>query len=211
MSLGNVLILGDSYSTFKDYIPEGYAAYYGPELHPESSVFEVSDTWWHQLIEKTQSKLALNCSWSGTTICHTGYNKADCSGNSFAARLDKLIAEGFFNKNKIDTMIIFGGTNDSWAGSPVGELMYSDWQKDNLYSVLPAFCYILNRVKKDLQGVRVINVVNTELKPEITSGMLTACEKFGVLCVRPDTIEKVGGHPTAMGMTQICEKIIESL
>ena len=56
MSLGNVLILGDSYSTFKDYIPEGYAAYYGPELHPESSVFEVSDTWWHQLIEKTQSK-----------------------------------------------------------------------------------------------------------------------------------------------------------
>ena len=28
MSLGNVLIFGDSYSTFEGYVPEGYDVYY---------------------------------------------------------------------------------------------------------------------------------------------------------------------------------------
>lgn len=29
MNFGNVLILGDSFSTFEGYIPEGYLTYYG--------------------------------------------------------------------------------------------------------------------------------------------------------------------------------------
>lgn len=211
MGLGNVLIIGDSYSTFKDYIPEGYAAYYGPEFHPESGVSEVTKTWWKQLIDKTESKLVLNCSWSGTTICHTGYNKSDCCDRSFAARLDKLIANDFFEKNTIDTVLVFGGTNDNWAGSPVGELMFSDWKKDDLYSVLPAFCYVLKRLSDTVPEARVINIVNTELKPDITEGMVKTCEHYGVQCVRPSEINKVNGHPTAKGMEQICNEILNIL
>lgn len=211
MGLGNVLVIGDSYSTFEGHIPEGYGPYYGPERHPESGVLEVSKTWWKRLIDKTGSKLVLNCSWSGTTICHTGYNNADCSGISFAARLDKLIENGFFAKNTIDTVLIFGGTNDNWAGSPVGELMFSDWKKDDLYSVLPAFCYILKRLSDTVPETRVINIVNTELKHDITEGMVKACEHYGVQCVRPSEINKVSGHPTAEGMEQICDEILNIL
>ena len=34
-SIGNVFVLGDSYSTFKGYIPEGYATYYGDKEEKE--------------------------------------------------------------------------------------------------------------------------------------------------------------------------------
>ena len=83
MSLGNVLIFGDSYSTFKGFIPQGYVDYYRPEGNPKTDLLHVEETWWHRLITKTESTLLLNDSWSGSTVCNTGYN-GDCSKtNSF--------------------------------------------------------------------------------------------------------------------------------
>lgn len=211
MKLGNVFILGDSYSTFRGLIPQGYATYYGSDLHPESGVLDVSQTWWQRLIDKTDGKLILNSSWSGTTICNTGYNGDDCSDRSFIARLDKLIENGFFKENCIDTFILFGGTNDNWAGSPIGKVMYSDWQPQDLYSVFPALCYLLDRVKTNLPQTRIIAVLNTELKSEIVSGFNTVCGKYGVDLIELCDIEKVGGHPTAKGMENICEQILKAL
>ncbi|MBQ8588463.1 MAG: hypothetical protein IJ454_03635, partial [Clostridia bacterium] len=85
--LGNVFILGDSYSTFQGYIPEGYAHYYGEEgpnyleSNPEmkltaNDVCDVAHTWWYDLV-KENGTLLRNCSWSGTTICNTGYHGKD--------------------------------------------------------------------------------------------------------------------------------------
>ena len=211
MKLGNVLILGDSYSTFEGHIPEGYAPHYGKNLHPECGIKKVSETWWQRLIDKTESRLILNSSWSGTTVSHTGYNKSDCIDRSFAARLDRLIEEGFFEKNSIDTVLVFGGTNDNWAGSPIGELMYTEWTTQDLYSFKPAFCYVLNRLREAVPTARVISIVNTELKAEVVDGMLKACEHYGVQCLSLCDIEKVNGHPTAKGMEQICEQVLHIL
>ena len=112
----NVLIFGDSYSTFENFIPDGYAAYYTKAGHPGTDVRRVEETWWHQVITKADMNLILNNSWSGSTICYTGYNNTDCSqSSSFIYRLRKLIEQGFFEKNKVDTVFVFGGTNDSWA------------------------------------------------------------------------------------------------
>ena len=92
MDLKNVLIFGDSYSTFKGYIPEGYAVYYSENYREETDVRNVAETWWHQLFSEIKSGLILNNSWSGSTICYTGYNNTDCSEtSSFICRLDKLI------------------------------------------------------------------------------------------------------------------------
>lgn len=71
MTFGNVLIFGDSYSTFLNYIPEGYAHYYGDSS--KSDLDSVEQTWWYQLITETHSNLVLNDSWSGSTVCNTGY------------------------------------------------------------------------------------------------------------------------------------------
>lgn len=63
---GNVLIIGDSYSRFKDYIPEGFAIYYR-EDGGDTDVHSVDKTWWHQLIYETNSNLVLNSSYSGSS------------------------------------------------------------------------------------------------------------------------------------------------
>jgi len=217
MNLGNILILGDSYSTFEGHIPEGYNFYYEKAAPAyvtknkfkevdEGDVTDVSHTWWYNFCNEN-GNLILNCSWSGTTICNTGYNGNDNSEISFIARLDKLIAKGFFAENHIDTFFLFGGTNDSWSDAPVGRLMYGEWTKDDLYKVLPAFCYLLDRLNTALPNTKVYCIINTELKSEITDNYKIACEKYGVDFVELSDIDKICGHPTVKGMMQIKEQI----
>lgn len=211
INLGNVFILGDSYSTFKDNIPEGFLHYYGPDRHPEIDVETVNDTWWKQLLNETSSNLVLNSSWSGTTICKTGYGNADCSDRCFIGRLDSLINEGFFIENKIDTFFVFGGTNDNWVPSPIGELKFSDWQNEEFFSFCPAVCYMLNRIKTNVPNARLICILNSDLKAEITENFKTACEHFGVEYIALKNIEKINGHPNKKGMTEIKNQILEFL
>lgn len=66
-------------------------------------------------------------------------------------------------------LIIFGGTNDSWSGAPVGSIQWENWTDEDLKKVLPAFCYLLCRVKKVLPKTQTAVIINTELNPEIES------------------------------------------
>lgn len=210
MRLGNVFILGDSYSTFEGYIPPEYLSWYYNEKVKDTDVDNVEQTWWMQLVGQTESNLLLNCSWSGTTVCNTGWT-GDCSDNSFITRIDNLINNGYFLKNKIDTFFVFGGTNDSWCDAPVGELKFADWEKQDLYSVLPAFCYLLSRLKENVNDARIVCLMNCELKESITKGFETACQNSGVEFLQLQNIQKQSGHPNKSGMTQICEQILQYL
>ena len=98
----NTIILGDSYSTFEGFVPEGYDIYYFENGYSDTDVTKVSQTWWHQVVDEADLNLILNNSWSGSTIGYTGYDNVDCSkSSSFIYRLKQLIAEEFFVKNKI--------------------------------------------------------------------------------------------------------------
>lgn len=46
--MATVAVLGDFYSTFDGYIPEGNAAWYSSVPQGENDVVRVEDTWWHQ-------------------------------------------------------------------------------------------------------------------------------------------------------------------
>ena len=170
----NVFILGDSYSTYRGYIPEGYHAYYSDEREINPIVRGVEKTWWSMLAKENNLNIIRNDSFSGSTICNTVRETLTVE-SSFVSRIDKYITEKFFTENKINTMFIFGGTNDSWIDAPVGNLKYSDWTVDELKCVLPAFCYLISRAKEVVDDVIVI--INTKLKPEITTGFIEACEK----------------------------------
>lgn len=220
MSFGNVFILGDSYSTFEGWIPEGYSFFYskngvrmmdGKSIDENEKVCKAEQTWWHMLVTESNSSLVLNNSWSGSTICNTGYGGNDSSSFSFITRIDKLIKDGFFEKNKIDTFFVFGGTNDSWAEAPMGELQFVDWQADDLYKAIPAFCYLLDTLKNKLPDVRPVVLINTGLKPEIEENYIEGCKKYGVEFVKFESIHKWDGHPTLTGMKQIKDKILEIL
>ena len=210
IKLGNVFILGDSYSTFEGYIPDGYHPYYTKDS-VNHGVERVEKTWWHQIITETGANLVLNNSWSGTTVCHTGYNGEDRNDNSFVARTEKLIASGFFEKNKIDTFFLFGGTNDSWADSPLGEIMYEDRQPKDIYKVLPAFCHLVNMLKTTLSDTRIVCIINSGLKDEITEGFSEVCRKYNIECVLLGDIEKIEKHPTFKGMTEIKDALLKQL
>lgn len=204
----NVLIMGDSYSTYSGYNPEGYHCYYSDERQDAPIVKGVERTWWSILVKENNLNLVLNDSFSGSTVCNT-VREALSVESSFVSRIDKYISESFFTKNEIDTMFIFGGTNDSWINSPIGNLQYSNWTAEDLKFVLPAFCYLLQKAKEVVKNVIVI--LNTNLKPEITNGFIEACEKNGVKYLALKDIDKENGHPTELGMKQISEQVAECI
>lgn len=207
--LGNVLIFGDSYSTFEGYIPSGYATFYSSG-GGATDVRNVSETWWHQVISETGSNLLLNNSLSGSPIGYTGYNKLDCSKTtSFIYRLRQLGNKFYFSKNRVDTVFVFGGTNDSWAGAPLGSPKYEGWTEQDLYNVLPAISYFLNTLKINVPNAKIYCLINTELKQEITSVMQESCERYGITAITFDTIDKVSGHPTIKGMKEIKDRVLE--
>lgn len=211
MNIKKAVIFGDSYSTFKGYIPEGYEVYYDEnDEREDTDVRKVSETWWHQLVSETGIELVLNNSWSGSTIGYTGYENTDCSKtSSFIHRFNLLAKENFFKANDIDTVFVFGGTNDSWCNAPLGELKYSDWENGELYSVLPAIGYFFNRLKEELPDTNIICIINTELKDEISDALKAACSHYGVHSVVLHDVDKCCGHPTIKGMTDIKEQVLE--
>ena len=201
--VGNFLVLGDSYSTYKDYIPVANPYYYADFSSVGTDVVSVDQTWWKILEKNTNAKLVLNESYSGSTICNTGFNSLLVEDTSFIGRFDQLVGNGFFEENQIDTVIIFGGTNDSWALSPLGEPMYADWQEWDKYEFFPAFCYLLDRIQKTIPDVKIVCLINTGLSHSIAAGMAKECQHYGVDYVELKDISKTDAHPNIEGMEQI--------
>ena len=201
------MIFGDSYSTFAGYIPQGYAVYYSGADCDNTDVRKVEETWWHRVCTDLSLHLVRNDSWSGSTLCNTGYN-GDCSEtNSFIYRLEKLEAENFFRENEIDTVFIFGCTNDSWANAPLGELRLQEHTKEELYAVCPAIGYFLRRLQEILPNANIIFLINTELKPQIGEAVKAASAYFGTAYVELSCIDKRCGHPTIQGMQDIAKQV----
>ncbi|MGM9803160.1 MAG: SGNH/GDSL hydrolase family protein [Muribaculaceae bacterium] len=198
-----VSILGDSYSTFEGYIPEGNAIWYGPEKPYSSNqgndVRRVYDTWWYHLIDRHDLKLEVNESWSGSTICTTGYRGEDATEKAYITRADRL--------GKPDVILVFGGTNDSWAGSPWGDYKYSDWTTDDLKQVRPAMCYLFHRLKELYPDALIYNIENTELKTEYYQSCEVVCRHYGIKRICLHHISKQFGHPSIDGMRAISEQV----
>ena len=211
-SLGKVFILGDSYSTYKGWVPDGFLYYYDDVRTKGVDLNHVEQTWWYMLLQETGAQLLLNSSYSGTTICNTGYDGEYCPHKSFIGRLDRLIEDGYFERNKIDTILVFGGTNDFWAKSPTGNLKYSNWEEEDLREFLPAFCYLLDRIKCKISSARPVVLINDlETRRAMLEGMIAACQKYGVAYIKMGNIDKDGGHPSILGMRQIKDRIVDYL
>ena len=205
----NLLIFGDSYSTFKGFIPEGYLAYYSENGRPETDVTQVSETWWYQVVNEAKLNLVLNNSWSGSTICYTGYENKDCSQtSSFIRRLRNLIDEGFFAENNIDKVFVFGGTNDSWCGAPLGEIKKDNWINDDLYNILPAIYCFFDLLKKALPNAEIYCLINTGLKEEVALALEDAAQIYNITPIVFDKIDKQCGHPTIEGMKDIKNAVL---
>lgn len=208
MKAKNVLILGDSYSTFAGYIPEGNAIYYSTNERPETDVRRVEETWWYSLCKEEGLNVVLNESWSGAPFAFWGWYGMDTSKtSSFVYRLEKLIDEGFFKNNDVDTIFVLGGTNDSWIDTELGEAKYSDWTREDFYTVCPAITYFASKLKETKPDANIIFLINTGLKPKIAETIREACDRYDMKYLELSDIDKSHGHPTIKGMSQIKEQL----
>ena len=106
-----------------------------------------------------------------------------------------------------DLIIVFGGTNDSWANAPIGELKYNDWTSSDMYSCLPSCCFMLEHLTAVAKDAQIVFLINSELKEEITEGIIEACKHYGVQSLLLKDIDKIWSHPSVKGMSQISEQL----
>jgi len=197
-----VAVLGDSYSTFEGFIPQGYATWYSPTSPAKNTdVNKVEQTWWWQLIKEGGYKMGNINSYSGSTICNTGYRDEDYSDRSFVNRCMLL--------GNPDIILICGGTNDSWANVPIGNYQYEKWKRADLYCFRPAMAKMLSTIRQRYPNVEVYFILNSELKDEINASVKEICKKYQVPVIALHDIDKQSGHPTIKGMKSFAEQVLK--
>ena len=194
-----VSVLGDSYSTFVGVIPSNYSSFYPND---RNDVTKIEQTWWSLYVKAKGYALEKNDSWGGTTICGTGYGGMNSSYSNFISRVDSL--------GNPDIIFVFGGTNDAWANSPMGEYQYSDWTKDDCKYFRPALACLTDMLQKRYANAEICFILNSELREPVNESMREVCKHYNVKLVELHDIEKQNGHPSINGMKSICDQLLEA-
>ena len=209
----DVVILGDSYSTFEGCIPEGYANWYfygegGNDVH------RPSQCWWSLLCAQKNYNLLYNSSYSGSAICRTGYTDRRAPETSFVdrAKVDIVDDNGNIGRcgKKPDILFIFGGTNDDWSRSPLGQVP-DNWRNGDLKEYFPAVCYLFGFLKEKLPGTEIVFILNTDLSERISNPMPDICRQYGVKCITLFEIDKISNHPSVAGMKKIANQVAAAM
>lgn len=193
-----ISVLGDSYSTFEGKIPEGYDCWYFHETEG-NDVNSPDQTWWQLMAEANGLEIEKIDAWSGSTVSYSGYRGEDYKNRSFNTRADRL--------GSPEVIFIFGGTNDDWAKSPIGEFKYSGWTEEDMYGYRPAFAHLLDSLQKLYPDALILNICNTELGRNVTESMTEICSHYGIPNIRLKHIDKQRGHPSQNGMKQIASQV----
>lgn len=201
-----VSVLGDSYSTYEGWVtPDTNISWYKPvpkEGRP-TDVTRVEQTWWKIFLDRNGYELERNNSYSGATVCNTGYGKNDYSDRSFVTRLTNI--------GNPDMILILGGGNDSYANSPLGEYVWSDWTPKQLYSYRPATAYMISELQRLHPNAEIVVIVNDDMQPEYINTMIEVSKHYGVKHFLLHDIERMSIHPDAKGMVAIADQLQEAL
>ena len=201
----SVSILGDSYSTYENFMTPSTNElwYYAQNPDARTDVKNVRQTWWHQVIKENGWRMCLNNSYSGATISYTGYDGNDYSARSFNTRMNNL--------GSPDIIFVFGATNDSWAGAPVGEYKYEGVTKGDMYFFRPALAHMLKWMTDYYLNTKMYFVLNDDLRDEIDESVKTICARYGVPVIELEGIDKISGQPSVKGMRQIADQVNQFL
>ena len=199
-------VLGDSYSTFEGYMhPADNLSWYRPERVKEgkTDVDKVEQTWWWLLANENDLELGVNNSYSGATISHRGYEGKDYSDRSYITRSADL--------GNPDYILVFGGTNDSWAGTKMGKYVWKNQTDAQLRTFRPSVAKVMQLIKKTYPKAKAYYIINTELRPEVAEAFKVCAKHYGVTAIELHDIDKISGHPSVKGMRQIADQLTEAI
>ena len=109
--------------------------------------------------------------------------------------------------------MVFQGrnTNDSFCGAPLGSLKFSDWEKADLYNVIPAICFFMKTLRDTLPKADIYCFINNDIKCEICQAMREVSKRYQVHIVECIDIDLCEGHPTKLGMQRIKNSFLNLL
>ena len=200
-SSGTYSILGDSYSAYAGYIPEGNNSSYPIS---GNDVDDVSQMWWRKFSDRADMSLELNESYSGSPVCNDCWGR-DYSYRSFVTRM--------VNLPESDIIFVFGGTNDAEGKSALGDYKYSGWTDDDLDQFRPAYAYMLDWLRENRPRSEIVCIINDlgASYAEYTASMETIAGHYGVRAIKLFDISKVKGHPDRTGMAEIGAQVTDAL
>lgn len=110
----SISIMGDSISTFKGFIPDGYYDFF-PD---NGAVQDVNETWWKPLVEELGLRQYANASSSGSTCTGDSTSQDNPQYGCSDFRINALMGA---NGRIPDIIIVYMGTNDLLESVPLGE------------------------------------------------------------------------------------------
>ena len=221
-------VLGNSISTYYDYIPSGYAIYYTTDREKNNNI-QVGDQWWMQLSRMSGLSFLANAAWSGSRVAYDNSTLNGIGPFCSDARVKALGRAG-----NPDFIFVLGGTND-WAHSsniPLGEYCTDEF-KDSL-SFRGAYSLLLHKLTTRYPKARVVCLsilprgeaatqVNAAgwSQNDGNASIKHIAEQFGQYFIDCSTIPfssdwskyMISGnlHPTAAGFTLMAEHITKEL
>lgn len=226
-------IIGDSISTFRGYIPDGYAYQY-----PTGDVTTVGKTWWKKLIDRTGMVLVANASWSGSTVTD---DDSDPTNTAKVGYSDARIADLSSGGVDPDIVIVLFGTNDFSKGRGLGTLTERSEIPNGTTSIntfREAYACMLNKIRTSYPDAHVYcctliqRYYSEDTSYPILNGNGIALSEYnkaitdiatwiGCNIIRLDTLFTPASlpnyttdgklHPNTEGMTQIATRVAQVL
>lgn len=191
-------IIGDSISTYENYIPEGFDAFYP---YPTADVTDVNKTWWMQTINALGGTMFSNNSYSGTCVVGGG------DSTNLMSRLEHTLVSG----QAPDVILIYMGSNDCAS-------MYVTYAE-----FVKAYAIMIKNLKKLCPNSEIILCTLAD-SPfyehddmiEYNNVIRSNAKEFDLKLIDMEDISLHGklvdsAHPNTDGMTVIADKIIEEL
>lgn len=207
-------ILGDSISTYKGYIPNGFVHFPYYASSDDGGMITLEQTWWRITQQTLGCRLGINNSYSGTCVMNEyGYTTS-------AENISRLQHSTRFDNLPPDIMIIYMGNNDAL----VQNLNTANFEKsyrnmlNNLYTLYPNIQLFLGTlsyekyfVGKDYYEEHVlitaeVNRIIQSLASEYNLPIIDFATAYSDSSYLFDTI-----HPNVLGMKALANVAIDAI
>lgn len=215
-------VLGDSVSTLFGYSQPAGAVFYNAYRRYETGVYDLSDTWWGQVIEALGGQLLINDSFSGSMVCSLSHEEME-----MCACGDRRTSALGTGEHAPDVIMIFMGLNDRGYGVKLRPFNEEQGGDESIFS--EAYRMMLEKLQAQYPHAELwcltlpladhdgyVPSATAKLKTEAYSGVITECAAAcGCRLIDIHDMEPYssydGLHPNAKGMQMIAQAVLKAL